>query len=451
MRRGLTAFAALPALALFAESTFADSDRRCETRQLTAAEQAASSELVQKLQAVLPPPPAGWKVRDDRSNAASGSCETQGRMVPQPVTIQVSRRYEPAERRPPPAANVAPAPSPPASQATAAENPRIKELEAQIKAIQLKDKDVQAAYFAARRSGDSERQQQAGNESRELRNQLRPLQRELSELRRAASQQRAAASADRTRVAQEKAAAARANRQDASVVMDVNLPQLNLRMGMPNRVSIAGVPIAVTESDRTYLLFGKWADPFSGGWMAALEESGATTRVQNVSVRIDASPDVTDHLLGALDKSAINRTVGSGATPAAKPAGARTSTAPARIDLRIAGSSYRADSGVTCKSAQGSLHGQPATQYQVRRSAAGDFFSLTAWKHKSGGPMTMSLSLSLRGSPYTVDTTKGSGKISFAPQGSGGSFTLDATSEKGDVIRGRIDCPAFATIEAEGG
>jgi hypothetical protein len=63
------------------------------------------------------------------------------------------------------------------------------------------------------------------------------------------------------------------------------------------------------------------------------------------------------------------------------------------------------------------------------------------------------------GKSHVVNTVKtsgggkleGSGKVTFASSGSGGTFTIDATAAKGGTITGTMKCSTFSAAVAEGG
>jgi hypothetical protein len=68
----------------------------------------------------------------------------------------------------------------------------------------------------------------------------------------------------------------------------------------------------------------------------------------------------------------------------------------------------------------------------------------------------MSLSISSGRNSHSVSTirgaaTAGSGKVTLAPAGKGGVFTVDAKGKDGTAITGTIKCDAFAPHIAEGG
>jgi len=78
----------------------ADFDRRCEERPLEAAERAAAERVLSAFRAALPAAPAGWTVLKDREQVSGVACEIAGKtwapggkLVPQPISIQIHREY----------------------------------------------------------------------------------------------------------------------------------------------------------------------------------------------------------------------------------------------------------------------------------------------------------------------------------------------------------------------
>jgi len=71
----------------------------------------------------------------------------------------------------------------------------------------------------------------------------------------------------------------------------------------------------------------------------------------------------------------------------------------------------------------------------------------------------VSLALNIGNKRYSVSTIKvgsngtveGSGKITLAREGAGGTFTVDATAANGTKITGTVKCDAFTAAIAEGG
>jgi hypothetical protein len=77
----------------------------------------------------------------------------------------------------------------------------------------------------------------------------------------------------------------------------------------------------------------------------------------------------------------------------------------------------------------------------------GDMFSLHV---TAGGNKYATNTITL--SPNKKGTTEGSGKVTFEPAGTGGTFTIDATASNGAKISGTVTCDAFKPRrEAVGG
>lgn len=289
---------------LLAPGAQADMGRWCEPRALSAAEKQAGERIAERLRKSLPAAPQGWKIAAERIDVVAGACksEASGRLVPQPVSVTIARRF--LRNDPPQAPANAPAQPAPAQPLSSPEDQaRAAELETSIAQLKRREADAVAAYQAARRTGDSAAQREATQASRQYRAEMAPLQRELMELRRAQSGRRAADSEARTHAAQARMAEARAHRRDASVSIQVNAAQAAMRGAEP--VPASGASLALRErAGATHLLFGDWRH--SGSFaMATIDESAATTRVQAVHVRIDGSDDMSTELLRALDLNAV--------------------------------------------------------------------------------------------------------------------------------------------------
>jgi len=451
---------AIACAALSCSSALADMGRECLPRPLTEAEREASERVAERLRKSLPAAPEGWTVRDERSDATAGSCpaESSGKAVAQPVTINVLRNFA-RNDAPPPAAPAAPQPAaqPPLN---AEHQARAAALEKQIAELQRKEQAAGAAYREARRAGDSAAQRQATEQSRKYRLEMGPLQRELRELRNVERRARAADGEARTRAAQARMEEARANRRDASVSIQTNLRQSEMRGSRP--LSVNGVPLAFRErSGATQLVFGGWRR--SGSFaLAQIDESVPTTRVQNARVRIDANDPVTEQLLATMDVKSVGEIVDS---PAPRQAQLRREaqqpdSATVQIALQVGTRDYRFSGAAECKAApQASIYGVAAALYSVSQRADGQSLNFRLWQPKSGAPGMMALQVSTGSARYEVDTvkagakrdTKGSGKVTLQRAGAGGVFAVDAVAAGGEKISGTIQCNRFGAIRAEGG
>ena len=291
-------------------SAQADMGRWCEPRTLSSAEKQAGERVAERLRNSLPSAPQGWAIASERTDIAAGSCkaEATGKLVAQPVSIILTRSFMSSD---PSAAAAVPAQSVPTRTAASPEaRARAAELERSIAELKRREAEAVAAYQAARRGGDSAAQREATQASRQSRAEMAPLQQELMDLRRAESGRRGADSEARTRATQERMAQVRANRRDASVSIYVNAGQRQMQGAQPTTVN--GAPRAFRDrSGATHLLFGDWRQ--SGSFaVATLEESGSTTRVQNIVMRIDGSEPVAAVLLRTSDLGAIGELVKAG-------------------------------------------------------------------------------------------------------------------------------------------
>jgi hypothetical protein len=113
----------------------------------------------------------------------------------------------------------------------------------------------------------------------------------------------------------------------------------------------------------------------------------------------------------------------------------------------------------TCTHApRGSVFGTLAQMWSVQGSEGQRSAALTVWKTSSGANM-FSLALSAGEKSYTANTAKGpaggdvegSGAVTFAPDGAGGTFTVNAVAGNGAKIAGTFKCDAFTGATAEGG
>lgn len=189
----LVTLAAVAAFATAVPSSRADMGRFCQPRPLTAAEKAASDQIAEKLRKTLPQAPTGWKIRDDKSDAASGACQAQapGKMINQPVQLTVYRTYVLA----------------------ASERAPAQLLGEQIALLQAQEQDATAAAQTAHARGDSTVEKAQLQRAEDARALVKSFEQQLSEM---PPEQRAAAAEARARVARERAATAPAPRPDSN-------------------------------------------------------------------------------------------------------------------------------------------------------------------------------------------------------------------------------------------
>jgi hypothetical protein len=141
------------------------------------------------------------------------------------------------------------------------------------------------------------------------------------------------------------------------------------------------------------------------------------------------------------------------------------SAAPARqapislqVALSVGGASYAFTGAGECTHVPaGSIYNASAAIWNARQQNNDRNVNFTLFRLKSGGDM-FALLIGMGGKVHQVKTVKvgqkgdlrGSGKVTFLPSGSGGSFTLDATADTGAKIVGKITCSAFGEGEGNG-
>jgi hypothetical protein len=139
-----------------------------------------------------------------------------------------------------------------------------------------------------------------------------------------------------------------------------------------------------------------------------------------------------------------------------RPAGSAPQEAKvgATIALNVAGMAYHFSGQAVCEHlSRGSIYDIPAERWSVRHSEAARDVSLTVWRPQSGGGDMVTLAVGIGGKRHDVNTVKapkatsvtGSASVKFAPEGKGGTFTLNATAGSGAAVTGTIKCEAFTT------
>jgi hypothetical protein len=101
----------------------------------------------------------------------------------------------------------------------------------------------------------------------------------------------------------------------------------------------------------------------------------------------------------------------------------------------------------------------PAKLWSVSQSEGTRTVSLTFWRPAAGSGDMFNLYVSTGGKTHHVDTVKtksggdptGTGDVTFAAAGPGGTFTVNATTAGGVKISGTIRCDGFRAVMAEGG
>jgi hypothetical protein len=145
--------------------------------------------------------------------------------------------------------------------------------------------------------------------------------------------------------------------------------------------------------------------------------------------------------------------------PPASP-GAQKPTVDVTIALKSGSDMYQFTGQGTCTYAPiAAIYNVVSEQWNVQQSDGSRSVQLTLWKPKNGSGEMFSLSVSAGGRSHTVNTVKatgaaaseGSGKVTLATAGNGGTFTVDAKDARAAGITGTIKCGAFTPAIAEGG
>lgn len=130
------------------------------------------------------------------------------------------------------------------------------------------------------------------------------------------------------------------------------------------------------------------------------------------------------------------------------------------ISLHVAGQAYAFTGKGACTYAPVAfIYGTRAEQWRVESNDAQRAASLTFWRPAAGSGDMFVFHASTGGKSYAVNTVEtsgggeveGSGKVTFTPAGSGGTFTIDAKTAKGGAITGALKCSSFSAAVAEGG
>lgn len=122
-----------------------------------------------------------------------------------------------------------------------------------------------------------------------------------------------------------------------------------------------------------------------------------------------------------------------------------------QVAFSVGGASYAFTGTGECTHVPaGSIYDASAAIWNARQHNNDRNLNFTLFRLKNGGDM-FTLLIGMGGKVYQVKTVKvgqkgdlrGSGKVTFLPAGTGGSFTLDATADTGAKIVGKITCSAF--------
>jgi hypothetical protein len=160
------------------------------------------------------------------------------------------------------------------------------------------------------------------------------------------------------------------------------------------------------------------------------------------------------HALSILGLVAI-----AGTVPPAGSAAAENAAATVTVDLQVNGSPLAFSAEGECTfTDQGSIYEKPSLSWSATVKSGTRYVNYANWRLKSSGADMMNLSVMIGNKEHRISTVKvdaqgqprGSGTSTFAKNGQGGLFTLDAIADSGAKISGRITCSAFGKPEDNG-
>ena len=128
------------------------------------------------------------------------------------------------------------------------------------------------------------------------------------------------------------------------------------------------------------------------------------------------------------------------------------------IDLKVNGTPYTFKGNATCDHLPlGSIYDIVAERWSVRHDDNGRNVNMSLWRPRNGTVDMVQLSVFMAGKRYDVSTIKspqgpsGSGSVKLMKEGTGGTFTIDASTPSAGKITGTIKCDAFPASEAVAG
>jgi hypothetical protein len=133
---------------------------------------------------------------------------------------------------------------------------------------------------------------------------------------------------------------------------------------------------------------------------------------------------------------------------------------PMAVSLKVGTQPYTfTGQGVCQLTPNAGIYEIPATMWSARQQGAGSSVSFTLWHPKAGGDDMFSLGITLNGKSFRTNTAHkgsmgtvvGSGTATFAKNGGGGTFTIDATAGEGARVTGTISCSSFTTPVEDNG
>ena len=141
-----------------------------------------------------------------------------------------------------------------------------------------------------------------------------------------------------------------------------------------------------------------------------------------------------------------------------RPTGSQEKKVGVAIDLKVSGATYTFKGEASCDHlAKGSIYDIVAERWSVRQNDGDRGLSFSLWRPTGGAADMVTLNVSMGGKRYDVSTVKspqgpsGSGSVKLAPEGAGGTFTIDATTASSARITGTVKCDAFTAAETVAG
>ena len=129
---------------------------------------------------------------------------------------------------------------------------------------------------------------------------------------------------------------------------------------------------------------------------------------------------------------------------------------PMEVALKAGADAFNAKGEGACTHAPtASIYNVLSEMRSVRHEDGNRSVQLTLWKPADGSAQMFTLSVNGAKS-LTISTVRGgeisgSGTVTFAPSGKGGTFTIAAKSKTGETVSGTVRCDAFTPAQAEGG
>ena len=134
-------------------------------------------------------------------------------------------------------------------------------------------------------------------------------------------------------------------------------------------------------------------------------------------------------------------------------------TVPLTIALKAGGKVYNFNGEGKCTYAPlASIYAMRAEQWTAERTGDAPGATMTVWHPAIGNDM-VTLAFTIGDRRYSMNTVKvgakgtpeGSGTVTIAREGAGGSFTISGTTGDGTAISGTVKCGAFSRPREEGG